>query len=218
MTMVQSVTSLSRPKITDLFDRLSKAYPNPTTALDYEDGFQLLVAVVLSAQTTDKAVNQVTPALFADAPNPKAMAAYGEEAIAGCIKSLGLYRSKARHVHQLAQKLVTDFDERVPDSRDDLQSLPGVGRKTASVVLNVLFGQPTVAVDTHVFRLANRMGLALAKTPVQVEAILERVIPKDHLQMAHHYLIYHGREVCHARRPRCTDCVLADLCPSASNF
>jgi endonuclease-3 len=191
---------------------LAKAIPDPRSELDYKDPFTLLVAVVLSAQTTDAAVNRVTPGLFAEAPTPEAMVRLGEEGIGRHIRSLGLWQTKARNVAALAAQLVEKHGGQVPRDREALEALPGVGRKTANVVLNVAFGQPTMAVDTHIFRLANRTGLAPGKTPREVEEALLRRVPKELLHDAHHYLILHGRYVCKARTPECWRCVAAQWC------
>ena len=174
--------------------------------------FTLLVAVVLSAQATDAGVNKATRALFAVADTPEKMLALGEERVREAIKTIGLFRNKAKNVVALSRKLVEDFGGRVPQTREALESLPGVGRKTANVVLNVAFDQPTIAVDTHLFRVANRIGLSDGKTPLAVELDLERVVPKKFLHHAHHWLILHGRYVCKARKPECPRCLIADLC------
>ncbi|MGG5810831.1 endonuclease III [Falsiroseomonas sp. CW058] len=185
---------------------LAAANPSPETELRFHDPFTLLVAVVLSAQTTDAAVNKATPALFAAAPTPAAMAALGEAGIGPHIRSIGLWQGKARNVAALARLLVERHGGAVPDDREALEALPGVGRKTANVVLNVAFGESTMAVDTHIFRLGNRTGLAPGKTPREVEDGLVRKIPKDLLRDAHHWLILHGRYVCKARAPECWRC------------
>ncbi|RMH50914.1 MAG: endonuclease III [Zetaproteobacteria bacterium] len=195
-----------------LFDRLAEERPEPKTELVYHNPFTLLVAVVLSAQSTDVAVNKATGPLFAVADTPEKMARLGVEGIKPFIASIGLYNNKARHIHALSVALIERFDGVVPDDRAALMSLPGVGRKTANVVLNVLFDRPTMAVDTHVFRVSNRIGLARGKTPLAVERGLLRVIPECYLRCAHHWLILHGRYVCTARRPKCDRCVIRDLC------
>ncbi len=200
-------------RIETLFARLQAANPHPVSELHYRNAFELLVAVVLSAQATDASVNKVTPALFAAAPDPSAMARLGDEAVAGHIRSIGLYRTKARNVVALSRALLERHGGRVPDRREQLEALPGVGRKTANVVLNVAFGQPTLAVDTHVLRIANRLGLARGTTPLQVETGLLQVVPAAYAHDAHHWLILHGRHVCKARRPECWRCALTDLCP-----
>ncbi len=204
--------SLSKAEITEMFRRLAQDRPNPKSDLEYTNPFTLLVAVVLSAQATDAGVNKATRALFAKADTPAAMVALGVEAIEDHIKTIGLYRGKAKNVYALSNILITQHGGEVPHSREALEALPGVGRKTANVVLNVAFGEPTLAVDTHVFRLANRTGLGPGKDPLAVEQALLKVIPHDYLQHAHHWLILHGRYVCLARKPRCGDCVIAELC------
>ena len=196
-----------------IFARLAKLEPNPTTELRYGSDFQLLVAVILSAQTTDRAVNLATQALFADAPTPAAMLSLGEARLAEFIQTIGLYRSKARHVIATCAALVQHHGGTVPHDRAALEELPGVGRKTANVVLNTAFGEPTMAVDTHIFRLANRLRLAPGKTPLAVEQGLLKNVPSAYLKDAHHWLILHGRYVCKARRPECWRCPIADLCP-----
>ena len=196
-----------------LFARLRAANPAPRSELHYRNPFELLVAVVLSAQATDTSVNKVTPALFAAAPDARAMAALGAEGIAAHIRSIGLYRTKANNVAALSALLLQRHDGQVPGTRDALEALPGVGRKTANVVLNIAFGEPTLAVDTHIFRVANRLGLAPGKTPLEVERGLLAVVPARDLHDAHHWLILHGRYVCKARRPECWRCALSDLCP-----
>ncbi len=193
-------------------EALAAATPDPRTELAYADPFTLLVAVVLSAQTTDAAVNRATPALFRAAPTPAAMAALGAEGIGPHIRTLGLWQSKARHLAALSRCLVERHAGAVPRERAALEALPGVGRKTANVVLNVVFGESTMAVDTHIFRLGNRTGLAPGKTPRAVEDALLRRIPAELLRHAHHWLILHGRYVCKARRPECWRCVAAEWC------
>ena len=196
-----------------LFARLKAANPQPVSDLHYRNPFELLVAVVLSAQATDASVNKATPALFAAAPTPEAMAGLSEDEVAGHIRTIGLYRTKARNVVALSRALVQQHAGQVPGSREALEALPGVGRKTANVVLNVAFGQPTLAVDTHVLRVSNRLGLARGSTPLQVETRLMKVVPPQYAHDAHHWLILHGRYVCKARRPECWRCALDDLCP-----
>jgi endonuclease III len=196
-----------------IFERLAAANPAPKGELKYVNPFTLLVAVVLSAQTTDAGVNKVTPALFATADTPEKMAAFGVERLAERIKTIGLYRTKAKNVIALSRAIVERHGGQTPRDREALEALPGVGRKTANVVLNTAFGEPTLAVDTHVFRLANRLGIAPGKTPREVEDELMRVVPKRFLPHAHHWLILHGRYVCKARQPLCGVCVLVDLCP-----
>ncbi len=203
---------LTLAKVREFFARLAAADPHPTTELEYATPFQLLVAVVLSAQATDRSVNLATRGLFAAAPDAGAMAALGEEAIAEHIRTIGLFRTKAKNVARLAQILLDEHDGEVPAERAALEALPGVGRKTANVVLNTVFGVPVIAVDTHIFRLANRTTLAPGKDVVAVEQALMRRVPKDYLLHAHHWLILHGRYVCTARKPLCENCVAGDLC------
>ena len=198
--------------VAEMFRRLRDANPHPTTELEYASPFQLLVAVVLSAQSTDKGVNIATRRLFALAPTPEAMMDLGEAGIAEQIKTIGLYRNKAKNTALLSRLLVERHGGEVPNDRAALEALPGVGRKTANVVLNTIFGEPTMAVDTHIFRLANRTGLAPGKDVVEVEKRLLRRIPKDYLRDAHHWLILHGRYVCVARKPKCGECIIRDLC------
>jgi endonuclease-3 len=195
-----------------LFERLAADRPDPRTELEYTSAFTLLVAVALSAQATDVGVNKATRKLFAVADTPEKMLALGEAGVAAHIRTIGLWRNKARNVIALSRLLIDDYDGQVPQSRDALTRLPGVGRKTANVVLNEAFGEATIAVDTHIFRVSNRTGLAPGKTPDAVEAGLERVTPDDFKKGAHHWLILHGRYICLARKPRCPDCVIADLC------
>jgi len=199
--------------VTEIFSRLAQANPHPTSELNYSDPFTLLVAVVLSAQSTDISVNKVTPALFAAAPTPSALASLGKDGIHPYIKTIGLFNSKARNLAALGQMLVDEYENHVPDNREALMRLPGVGRKTANVVLNVAFGQSTIAVDTHVFRVSRRLGLSSSTTPNGVEEDLIRCIPKEYLQHAHHWLILLGRYTCTARKPRCKDCLLNSVCP-----
>lgn len=203
---------MNAAKRAEIFTRLREANPAPTTELVYASTFQLLIAVILSAQATDKSVNAATRSLFADAPTPQAMLALGEERLAAYINRIGLFRTKARNVIATCRLLVEQHGGEVPNDRQALEALPGVGRKTANVVLNIAFGHPTLAVDTHVFRVANRTGLAAGKTPDEIERALLAVIPPDYLSHAHHWLILHGRYVCKARRPECYRCLIADLC------
>lgn len=202
----------SKAEAEALFARLADALPEPKSELEYTNPFTLLVAVVLSAQATDAGVNKATRALFAAADTPQKMVELGEERVRDFIKTIGLFNTKAKNVIALSKALVEEHGGEVPPDREALQKLPGVGRKTANVVLNVAFGQPTIAVDTHIFRLGNRLGLAPGKTPDEVEASLERIVPKRFLHGAHHWLILHGRHVCKARRPLCEACVIYDLC------
>ncbi|MDR1228828.1 MAG: endonuclease III [Azoarcus sp.] len=199
----------------EFFRRLAAHNPEPRTELDYATPYQLLVAVVLSAQATDKSVNLATRRLFHAAPTPAAMAALGEEKVAEYIKTIGLFRGKAKNVVALSRLLLEHHGGQIPGERAALEALPGVGRKTANVVLNTVFRQPVMAVDTHIFRLANRTGLAPGKNVAEVEAALMRNVPPEYLLDAHHWLILHGRYVCTARKPHCDTCRLADLCPSA---
>jgi endonuclease III len=201
--------------VREMFRRFSVQQPAPKSDLDYVNAFTLLVAVVLSAQATDVGVNRATKGLFALADTPEKMLALGEETVAGHIKTIGLWRNKAKNVIALSEALIRDHGSQVPGEREALMKLPGVGRKTANVVLNNAFGQAVMAVDTHLFRIGNRLGLAPGKNPDQVEAGLMQVIPPDYLFHAHHWLILHGRYVCTARKPRCPDCIIADLCKAA---
>ena len=195
-----------------VFATLKAANPAPRSELQYSSVFELLAAVLLSAQATDVSVNKATRALFAHAPTPRAMLALGEAALCEHIRTIGLYRNKARHLLQTCQLLIDRHGGEVPRNRDALQALPGVGRKTANVVLNVAFGEPTIAVDTHVFRVANRTGLAPGEKPEAVEDALLRVVPSAYLQDAHHWLIQHGRYVCTARSPHCGACAISTWC------
>lgn len=195
-----------------IFERLRSANPKPTTELVFRTPYELLVAVVLSAQATDKSVNAATPTLFEIARTPEAMVALGERRLQEHIRTIGLYRTKAKNVVELSRMLIARYGGEVPASRAELESLPGVGRKTANVVLNTAFGQPTVAVDTHIFRVANRTGLAGGKDPLEVEERLLKFTPPEFLHGAHHWLILHGRYVCVARRPKCPQCPIRDLC------
>jgi endonuclease-3 len=199
-------------EVEEAFRRFQAAMPEPKGELQHVNPFTLLVAVVLSAQATDAGVNKATPALFNLADAPEKMAALGEERVRELIKTIGLYRTKAKNVIALSHKLIAEHGGRVPDTREALQELPGVGRKTANVVLNIAFGQPTMAVDTHIFRIGNRTGLAPGKDPLAVELKLLEVIPEKYMMHAHHWLILHGRYICVARRPLCEKCVIADLC------
>lgn len=196
----------------ELFRRLAAIDPEPRTELEYATPFQLLVAVILSAQATDKSVNLATPALFRVAPTPRKMAALGEEQVAEFIKTIGLYKTKAKNVVATARRLVELHGGEVPRDRAALEALPGVGRKTANVVLNIVFGEPTIAVDTHIFRLANRTGLAPGKDAAAVERKLLKAVPAEYRRHAHHWLILHGRYVCKARKPECWRCAIRDLC------
>jgi endonuclease III len=202
----------SKRQIREFYRRLAETRPIPQTELEFINPFTLLVAVVLSAQATDVGVNKATPALFALADTPAEMLALGEERIVELIRTIGLFRTKAKNLVALSRILVEQYGGEVPRDRAALETLPGVGRKTASVVLNVAFGEPTIAVDTHIFRVANRTGLAPGKTPLAVETGLEACTPAEYKHYAHHWLILHGRYVCKARKPECPTCVVADLC------
>ncbi len=195
-----------------IFDRLAAAIPDPVTELNYSTPFELLIAVVLSAQATDKGVNKATALLFPVANTPQAILALGEEGLKQYIKTIGLFNSKATNIIKLCAALLKQHNGEVPQTREQLEALAGVGRKTANVILNTAFGQPTIAVDTHIFRLANRIGLAPGKNVLEVEKKLEKTVPKQHKQDAHHLLILQGRYVCTARKPRCPSCCIADLC------
>lgn len=195
-----------------IFKRFQAANPEPRTELRFDSPFELLIAVMLSAQATDVSVNKATEQLFKVANTPDAMLMLGEEALKHYIKTIGLYNSKARHVIQTCEMLKTLHNGQVPESRVALEALPGVGRKTANVVLNTAFGQPTMAVDTHIFRVSNRIGIAPGKTPLAVEQGLLAIIDATYLQHAHHWLILHGRYTCAARKPQCGDCLIHDLC------
>jgi endonuclease III len=198
--------------VAEIFRRLQAANPHPASELEYTNPFTLLVAVVLSAQATDSGVNKVTRALFRVAGNPAKMAALGEERLQSMISTIGLYRNKAKNIIALSEKLLKDSGGEVPNSREALESLPGVGRKTAHVVMNAAFGAPVIAVDTHVFRVSNRIPLALGKTALEVETGLTKIIPEEFKPHAHHWLILHGRYICKARAPLCSRCLINDLC------
>jgi endonuclease III len=203
---------LSEGAIAEMFRRFAAANPEPKSELEYKNPYTLLVAVVLSAQATDAGVNKATRTLFKIADTPEKMARLGEDKLREQIKTIGLFRNKARNVILLSQQLIDAHGGNVPSEREALEALPGVGRKTANVILNVAFGEPTLAVDTHVFRVANRTGLSEGKTPLAVEEGLLRVIPPKYALHAHHWLILHGRYVCKARRPECPSCLICDLC------
>src|SRR3982074_340551 len=203
---------MNSAKRTEIFCRLRAAHPAPTTELAYQTPFELLVAVVLSAQATDKSVNLATAKLFPVANTPKAMIKLGEARLIPDIQTIGLFRTKAKNVVALSRQLMVEHEGQVPSDHDALTRLPGVGRKTANVVLNVAFGHPTIAVDTHIFRVANRTDLAPGKTPEEVERKLVKFTPEEFRHDAHHWLILHGRYVCQARLPRCWECVIVDLC------
>jgi len=203
---------MNPPKRRAIFERLRAANPNPRSELEHETPFELLVAVVLSAQATDKGVNKATEKLYRVANTPAAMAKLGVEGLVPYVQTIGLYRNKAKNVVALSEILLRDYGGNVPANREALEQLPGVGRKTANVVLNVAFGQPTIAVDTHVFRVSNRTGIAPGKTPEEVERKLEKFVPDEFKLHAHHWLILHGRYICIARKPGCPECVIRDLC------
>jgi endonuclease-3 len=200
-------------KAEEIFSRLSKANPSPRGELDHVNPYTLLVAVVLSAQATDKGVNRATEKLFRKVTTPEKMLALGEEGLIEHIKTIGLFRAKARNVIKLSRDLIDKHAGDVPQDRDALEELAGVGRKTANVVMNIAFGVPTIAVDTHVFRVSQRLGLAKGKTPLAIEEQLLKVVPQKYLQHAHHWLILHGRYTCVARKPKCPECTVRDLCP-----
>ena len=204
--------ALNAEKRFEIFRRLAIAIPEPKTELHHNSVFELLIAVILSAQATDKGVNIATAKLYPVANTPSAILALGVEGLEHYIKTIGLYHSKAKNVIATCEILVNRFDSVVPNTREALESLPGVGRKTANVILNTAFGQPIIAVDTHIFRLGNRIGLAKGKTPLEVELKLMKAVPKEFMQDAHHLLILHGRYVCIARQPKCGECVIRDLC------
>ena len=203
---------MNRDKRIRIFNRLQQNNPHPTTELEYSSPFELLVAVLLSAQATDRSVNLATRKLFAVARTPAAILALGETGVCEFIRTIGLFRSKARHLIQTCAILIEHHGGEVPDDREALESLPGVGRKTANVVLNTAFGQPTIAVDTHIFRVSNRTGIAPGRTPLEVEDRLTRLVPEQFRQDAHHWLILHGRYVCKARKPECWRCLIHDDC------
>jgi len=203
---------MNREKRQAIFERLRAVNPKPTSELNYASPFQLLVAVILSAQATDKGVNKATERLFPVAGTPETILELGEEGLRDHIRTIGLFNSKAANIMQTCRILVERHDGRVPEERKALEALPGVGRKTANVVLNTAFGHPTMAVDTHIFRVANRTRIAPGKTPLEVEQRLLRLVPKEFHQDAHHWLILHGRYTCVARKPKCGGCLIADLC------
>jgi endonuclease-3 len=203
---------LTQAQVDEIFARFHQVDPDPKTELDYRDPFTLLVAVVLSAQATDTSVNRATPDLFRVAGTPEKLVALGEAGLTDKIKTIGLYRNKAKNLIALSKTLIAEHGGEVPDTREALEQLPGVGRKTANVVLNVAFGQSTIGIDTHAFRVANRTGLAPGKTPLKVEETLNRIVPERYKHNAHHWLILHGRYVCKARKPECWRCIIADIC------
>ena len=203
---------MNKAKLVEFFSRLAANNPHPETELESGNPYQLLVAVVLSAQATDVGVNKATRKLFQEVDTPAQMVALGEDKLKEHIKTIGLFNTKAKNVIALSEQLIAEHDGQVPDDRDELEKLPGVGRKTANVVMNVAFGAETFAVDTHIFRVGNRTGLARGKTPLAVELKLEKAVPQPFRLHAHHWLILHGRYVCKARTPECWRCVVADLC------
>lgn len=209
---------MNKQKVDTIFERLSAKDPSPKTELTFRNDFTLLVAIVLSAQATDVGVNKATPALFSVADTPEKMLALGETKLKNYIKTIGLFNSKAKNIISLSQTLIDEFEGQVPESRDALMRLAGVGRKTANVWLNCARGIPTIAVDTHVYRIANRLGLCKTKTADATENALEKTIPEKWKQHAHHWLILHGRYVCKARKPLCEECVLNDVCQSAKTL
>ena len=206
------MTLLSKKEMIEVFSRWQAQNPSPASELDYVNAFTLLVAVVLSAQTTDKGVNKATGPLFKVADSPEKMLALGEEGLISYIRTIGLYKNKAKHVMGLSKKLIEDFDGEVPGNREQLMTLPGVGRKTANVVLNVIFHKPTMPVDTHLLRVSPKIGLAEGNTPETVEKSLLERIPPEFLPNAHHWILLHGRYVCTARNPKCDECLIQDLC------
>jgi len=213
--MAEALSASEVQELLEIFERLE---PHPRTELVHRNPFELLIATILSAQSTDEMVNRVTPALFERCPTPEAFLELSVEELEAMIRTIGLYRSKARNILATCRRLVEDHDGQVPRSREALMELPGVGRKTANVVVSNAFGQPAIAVDTHVFRVANRIGLACGRTPDQVEAQLMARIPESRWTDAHHWLILHGRRVCHARRPRCGECPVRHLCRTGRDY
>jgi len=206
------MTLLSEKEMIEVFSRWQAENPEPASELDYVNAYTLLVAVVLSAQTTDKGVNKATGPLFKVADTPEKMLKLGEEGLIPYIRTIGLYKNKAKHVMGLSQKLIDDFNSEVPEDRDSLMTLPGVGRKTANVVLNVIFHKPTMPVDTHLLRVSPKIGLAEGNTPETVEKSLLERIPPEFLPNAHHWILLHGRYICTARNPKCDECLIQDLC------
>ena len=203
---------MNREKRQIIFERLREANPSPTSELNYNSTFELLIAVILSAQATDKSVNKATGKLYPIANTPEAILALAEEGLKPYIKTIGLFNSKGKNIIQTCCMLIERHNSQVPEDREALEALPGVGRKTANVVLNTAFGHPVMAVDTHIFRVGNRTGIALGKTPLEVEKRLMRLVPNEFLLDAHHWLILHGRYTCIARKPRCGSCLIEDLC------
>ena len=203
---------MKKTQIEEIFRRFSLQEPEPKGELNYQNSYTLLVAVVLSAQATDTGVNKATAKLFAYADSPSKMLELGEEKVRSSIQSIGLFKNKAKNIIALSRQLLDEFGGEVPDTREELERLPGVGRKTANVVLNIAFGQPTIAVDTHLFRVGNRTGLAVGKTPLEVELLLNKIVPDKYKRHAHHWLILHGRYVCVARKPKCPICSINEFC------
>lgn len=207
---------LNNSEMEIVFSRWQQQNPAPESELEYVNPFTLLVAVVLSAQATDKSVNKATESLFKIVDTPEKMVELGEEKLISYIRTIGLYKNKAKSVIGLSQMLISDFNSQVPGNKDDLMKLPGVGRKTANVVLNVIFNQPTMPVDTHLLRISPKIGLAEGTTPEQIEKSLLERIPKDYLKNAHHWILLHGRYVCTARNPKCNECIINDICKKNS--
>jgi endonuclease III len=203
---------MNKEKRWAIYERFQEQNPNPTTELEFHSSFELLIAVILSAQATDVSVNKATDKLFPIANTPEAILALGEDKLKNYIKTIGLFNSKARNIINTCRILIEQYQSKVPEDRSALEALPGVGRKTANVVLNTAFNEPTIPVDTHVFRVANRTGLAKGKTPLEVEKKLLKLTPKPFLHNVHHWLVLHGRYVCLARKPKCSGCVIRDLC------
>lgn len=203
---------LQQEEIKEIFERFKKENPNPTSELKWTNSFTLLVSVVLSAQATDKSVNKATESLYKIADTPQKILSLGEDNLISYIKSIGLYKSKAKHIIELSKMLISEFDSKIPDNLEDLIKLPGVGRKTANVVLNVLFNKPTMPVDTHLLRISPKIGLAQGSTPLEIEKSLCARIPQEYMNHAHHWLILHGRYVCTARNPNCENCIINDIC------
>ena len=205
-----------RERVREIFKRWQEINPHPRTELHYRNDFELLCAVILSAQSTDKVVNLVTPQLFQLAPTPEKMSHLTLEDITACINRLGLHQAKATYLLSMSQSLVSHFNGQVPNTREALESLAGVGRKTANVVLNTAFAEAVIAVDTHIFRVAKRLGFSKGKTPRAVEEDLMRIVPKSYLKDAHHWMILHGRYICQAKKPKCQVCIINDQCPSST--
>lgn len=203
---------LSKEQLIECFSRWQKQNPNPKSELDFVNAYTLLIAVVLSAQATDKSVNIATKQLFKVADTPQKMIALGEEQLIEYIRSIGLYKNKAKNIINLSKKLINDFNSKVPSTREELMTLSGVGRKTANVVLNVIFNKPTMPVDTHLLRICPKIGLAEGKTPEQIENSLLERIPPEYLKNAHHWILLHGRYICTAKNPKCNECLISDLC------